>query len=109
MHNTSSLEKISVIELARKFPFSYQHFLKCLSRCIPTVPESQETYQACEGISGELHKNDDKIVLTDLSDADASVSAQYLTKISPQCCCFVNFSGKLFLSKATEVAGVPFE
>ena len=75
MHNTSTLEKISVIELARNFPFPCQHLLKCLSQCIPTVQESQAMYQACKWISGELCKNDYKIVLTDLSDADASVSA----------------------------------
>lgn len=65
MHNTSTLEKMSVIELARNFPFPCQHFLKCLSWCIPTARESQATYQACKWISGELHKNNCKIFLTD--------------------------------------------
>lgn len=101
--------KNSVIELARNFPFPCQHFLKYLSRCIPTARESQAMYQACTWVSGELRKNDYQIILTDLSDAGASVSAWYLKQASPPHCWFVHFSGKLFLNKATEVAGILLE
>lgn len=56
-----------------------------------------------------LHRNDYMIVLTDIFDETASVRALYLKKASPPPWWFVHFSGKLFLNKATEVAGLLFD